>query len=81
MGHPDFRVRAKVFATLNADESVAAVRCDPASLELQVGRDPAAFRDAWGGRWMGIDLSRVEDSKAKELLEDAWRSIDRKSVV
>jgi hypothetical protein len=81
MDHPDFRVRKKIFATLTADEKGGAVKCDRASLDLLVQRDPATFRNAWGGRWLGIDLNRVDESAAKELLEDAWRSVAPKSVV
>lgn len=81
MDHPDFRVRKKIFASLTADENAGAVKCDPASVDLLVQRDSKTFRNAWGGRWLGIELSRVDDSEAKELLEDAWRSIAPKSVV
>jgi hypothetical protein len=81
MDHPDFRVRKKIFASLATDEKAGAVKCDPASLDLLVQRDSETFRNAWGGRWLGIDLSRVDDSEAKELLEDAWRSIAPRSVV
>jgi hypothetical protein len=81
MDHPDFRVRDKIFATLTADEGAGAVRCDPGSLDLLVQRDPVTFRNAWGKRWLGIDLSRLDESSAKELLEDAWRSIAPRSVV
>ena len=79
--HPDFRVRKKIFATLTGDETGAAVKCDPGSLDLLVQRDPATFRNAWGGRWLGMDLRRVDESTAIELLEDAWRSIAPKRVV
>jgi hypothetical protein len=81
MDHPDFRVRKKIFATLAEDEKSGAVKCDPASLDLLVQRDPATFRNAWGGRWLGIELSGVDESAAAELLEDAWRSVAPKSVV
>lgn len=81
MGHPDFRVRKKIFATLIADETAGAVKCDPGNLDLLVRRDPDTFRNAWGGRWLGIDLGRVREPEVKQLLEDAWRLIAPKSVV
>ena len=81
MDHPDFRVRKKIFASLTSDEKAGAVRCDPTSLDLLVQRDPETFRDAWGGRWLGIDLSRVNDSEARELLKGAWRAVAPRSVV
>lgn len=81
MNHPDFRVGKRIFATLTADENVGVVKCDAASLDLLVRRDAETFRDAWGGRWLGIALSRVDDSEAKDLLEDAWRSVAPQRVV
>jgi len=81
MGHPDFRVRTRIFATLIVDETAGAVKCDPANLDLLVRRDPRTFRNAWGGRWLGIDLGRVTESEARQLLEDAWRLIAPKSVI
>lgn len=74
-GHPDFRVRNRIFATLNADESVGHVRCDPVSLEMLVRARPTVFRDAWGGRWLGFELSQVEEVEVFELLEDSWLSV------
>jgi hypothetical protein len=79
-GHPDFRVSRKVFATLNADESAGHVKCDPVNLELLVRANPVVFRDAWGGRWLGIDLSQVDEGEVLELLEDAWLSVTRKAL-
>ena len=80
MGHPDFRVKKKIFATLDAAETGAAARCAPANLDLLVQRDPETFRNAWGGRWLGIDLARIELSEARELLEDAWRLVAPRSL-
>src|SRR5690606_20797173 len=75
MGHPDFRVRKKIFATLNAAETAGHVRCDPVSLDLLVRRRPERFRNAWGGRWLGIELERVDEPEVLGLLRDAWLSI------
>lgn len=81
MGHPDFRVGGKIFATLTADESAGAVKCDPASLDALVRSDARAFRNAWGGRWLGIDLARAEEDMVRTLLEDAWRMVAPKRLV
>lgn len=81
MGHPDFRVRKKIFATLTADEDHGAVRCDPGSLDALVRQDPATFRDAWGGRWLGIALARIEEQEVETLLNDAWRLVAPGSLV
>lgn len=79
-GHPDFRVREKIFATLNADESAGHVQCDPVDLDLLVRTNPAVFRDAWGGRWLGIDLAQVTEAEVLALLEDAWLSVAPKAL-
>ena len=81
MGHPDFRVRKKIFATLNGDESAGHAKCDPVNLDLLVRRNPIVFRDAWGGRWLGIDLPLVEEGEVLRLLEDAWLSVAPTSLV
>lgn len=72
MGHPDFRVRDKIFAMLTADETRCAVKCDATSLESLVRTDPDTYRDAWGGRWLGADLGRTDEDTIAALLEDAW---------
>ena len=73
MGHPDFRVRNKIFASLSENGLRAAAKIDPVNLDALVAADPATFRDAWGGRWVGIDLSRVSRTMLRDLLRDAGR--------
>ncbi|MFL6856628.1 MAG: MmcQ/YjbR family DNA-binding protein [Allosphingosinicella sp.] len=78
MGHPDFRVRGKVFATLgHPDAGWAMVALMPEQQEDFVALAPAAFRPAngaWGRR--GSTLVRL-DAVASEALEQAlaaaWR--------
>lgn len=41
---------------------------------------PSVFRDAWGGRWLGFDLSQVEEVEVLELLQDAWLSVAPKAL-
>ncbi|NIQ57204.1 MAG: hypothetical protein GWN71_28640 [Gammaproteobacteria bacterium] len=73
-------MREKIFATLDADESTGHVKCDPTGLDLLVRAQPSAFRDAWGGRWLGIDLTEVNEAEVIELLEGAWRSLAPKML-
>jgi hypothetical protein len=78
MGHPDFRVRGKVFATLgHPDSGWAMVALMPEQQEDFIALAPAAFRPAngaWGRR--GSTLVRL-DAVAIEALEHAlaaaWR--------
>lgn len=72
MGHADLRVRDKVFASLPNDRGTAAVKISPASLDALVRADPETFRNAWGGRWVGVRLDRVSRDVMRELLRDAW---------
>jgi hypothetical protein len=52
MGHPDFRVGGKIFATLGyPDEKWAMVKLTPEQQEAFVAADPVAFtpvKGAWG---------------------------------
>jgi hypothetical protein len=72
MGHADLRVRNKVFASLPRDARMVAVKTTPENLDALVRSDPETFRDVWGGRWVGVTLSRVSRATLRELLTDAW---------
>jgi hypothetical protein len=59
-GRPDIRVRNKIFATLPEDGRTVNLKTTPLGLDLLIGADPAAYRDAWGGRWVGVELARAD---------------------
>lgn len=80
MGHADLRVRDKIFASLPSDEGMAAVKISPVSLDALVREDPETFRNAWGGRWVGVRLDRVSRDVMRELLRDAWAMTAPKSL-
>ena len=51
MGHPDFRVGGKIFATLSPDGSWGMVKLKPEQQRVFVGLEPGmfeAFDNAWG---------------------------------
>jgi hypothetical protein len=83
-GHPTFRVRDKIFASLAPDEATAGVK---ASLEVQqalVNSEPETFGVAdYVGRygWMTVQLTRVEADEMKELITEAWRRTAPKKLV
>lgn len=79
-GHPDFRVAGKVFAGLAPDRLTVNMRCDPVNLSLLSQQEPEVYRDVWGGKWMGITLSRASPRSVMELLMDAWRLAAPKSL-
>ena len=72
MGHPDFRVRNKIFAALTTDELRVNVKIDPANLDALLRSTPGLFRDVWAGRWIGMDIDSVNENVLRDLLEDAW---------
>jgi hypothetical protein len=78
MGHPDFRVGGKIFATLLAPGSdTAMVSLLPEQRELAIEAEPEAFRPAAGAWGRGgstlVTLSRVSDDWLERGLDWAWR--------
>lgn len=78
MGHPDFRVKGKVFATLGyPDPEWGMVQLMPEQQEDFIALAPGAFRPA-NGAWgrQGSTLVRL-DAVTAEVLENAigaaWR--------
>lgn len=80
-GTPDFRVRGKIFATLPPNSNDAVVKIAPADLDLFTHNDPETFRDAWAGRWLRIDLTRVDPDLLDRLLIDSWCLVAPKKLV
>jgi hypothetical protein len=79
MGHPDFRIRNKIFATLGVpDKSWGALRLTPEQQEILMGAEPAAFRPAagaWGRRgWTHVRLRDVDRTTLKSAIAMAWRN-------
>jgi hypothetical protein len=72
MGRPDLRVRKKIFATLPEDGRSVNLKTTPIGLDMLLRDDPDTFRDVWGGRWVGVDLSRVSPEETRELLVEAY---------
>src|SRR5271169_5418272 len=79
-GHPDFRVRGKIFATLfYPDGNWGMVKLTPEQQEAFVGADPAVFapvKGAWGRR--GATNVHLRPAKAGQLavaLAAAWSNV------
>lgn len=83
-GHPTFRVRDKMFATLAEDGEQASIK---ATLEAQaalVASDPDTFSvPAYVGRhgWVRVRLRTVDQDELAELLAEAWRRTAPKRLV
>ncbi len=86
MGHPDFRVRGKVFASLGyPDQGHGMVKLVPGQQSLFVEAEPAMFfpaKGAWGRQ--GATCVVLRAAKAKPLraaLTAAWRNTAPKPLV
>ena len=77
MGHPDFRVGGRIFATLaSPDEAHGMVALLPEQQELAIEAEPEAFRPAAGAWGRGgstlVALDRVSDEWLERTLRWAW---------
>jgi hypothetical protein len=78
MGHPDFRVGGKIFATLGApgdDWGMVGLLIEQQELAMEV--EPDAFKPAAGAWGRGgstlVRLDAVPDEWLERVLEWAWR--------
>ncbi len=85
MGHPDFRVGGKIFATLGPDEAYGVVLLTPDVQADIVAAAPLAFAPVAGG-WGKRGSTRVELKPARRpevrrALLEAWRIRAPKSLL
>lgn len=79
MGHPDFRVAGKIFATLEPDEAWGMVKLSPAEQAELLRADPKAFQPAsgtWGRR--GCTIVNLRNAKVKivqQAMLAAWHNV------
>ena len=77
MGHPDFRVDGKIFATLGSDEDWGMVKLKPGEQASFVRAELDIFRPASGAWRRGSTIIQLRDAKAatvKQALIAAWRN-------
>ena len=79
MGHPDFRVGGKIFATLGyPDNRWGMVKLTPEQQEMFVTSEPAAFipvKGAWGLRGSThVHLRAAKKPSVRSALTEAWRN-------
>jgi hypothetical protein len=77
MGHPDFRVAGKIFATLGyPDKSWGMVKLTPLEQRMFMEVEPKAFQPcagAWGRRGAtSVKLSAVTKPTLRRALAAAW---------
>ena len=79
MGHPDFRVRGKIFATLAPpDQDWGMVKLTPAEQAVFLRTEPDVFqpaKGAWGRRGCTmVCLAEATEPAVRQALIAAWRS-------
>jgi len=78
MGHPDFRVHGRIFATLHADMKTGMVKLSPDEQQEFVRRSPEAFSPAAGAWGRGgstlVALGAVDDETLGEAMTRAWQA-------
>lgn len=85
MGHADFRVRNKIFATLGSpDPGWGMVKLTPEQQQILVEAEPAMFKPAagaWGrGGSTNVRLAAVDAATLESALGMAWRNTAPKSL-
>jgi hypothetical protein len=79
MGHPDFRVDGRIFATLTAEDDVGMLKVSAETQEALVKERSGVFspaKGAWGRA--GCTMVRLEGAGRKEVREalaEAWRRV------
>ncbi len=77
MGHPDFRVAGKIFATLGYPRpDMAMVKLTPEQQHAYTHADPDAFvsvKGAWGAKGCtNVVLRKASKAAVRSALDDAW---------
>jgi hypothetical protein len=85
MGHPDFRVRNRIFATLHAGDTTGMVKLTPDQQQTFIRDHPEGFlpeSGAWGRQGCTrVRLDAVDEDALGEAITLAWRETASKSVV
>lgn len=85
MGHPDFRVGGKIFATLGPGEAYGVVLLTPDLQADFVEAAPAAFvpvAGGWGARGSTrVELKPARRPEVRRALLEAWRLRAPKSLL
>ena len=78
MGHPDFRVNGRIFATLKADNQHGMVKLTPEEQAAFIRAHPGSFAPesgAWGrAGCTRVTLRAVDEEALGEAMTLAWQS-------
>jgi hypothetical protein len=77
MGHPDFRVGGKIFATLQPAKKIAVVMLSPADQAAAVQMNPEALTQKYWGKkgYVEVNLQRASSALLRALAQAAWRNV------
>ena len=79
MGHPDFRVGGKVFATLDAAGLKGVVKLAPEQQAMFMAAEPLVFSPcagAWGRRgYTNVALKPAKKGAVTQAMELAWTGV------
>jgi hypothetical protein len=82
MGHPDFRVNGRIFATIHPDPKWAMVKLTPEQQQRFVTDAPDAFvpeKGVWGIQGAtAVRLESVNEEALGEALTLAWQNANAK---
>jgi hypothetical protein len=82
MGHPDFRVNGRIFATLHADDQTGTVMTTPEEQQELIKQHPKIFvpaAGAWGrGGSTYVHLPAASTSVVRGAILLAWQRISAK---
>jgi hypothetical protein len=84
MGHPDFRLDGRIFATLTADEKTGMVSLTPEQQERFMREHPATFTPAAGAWGRGgstlVPLAAADPDVVGEAATVAWQNAAAKNA-
>lgn len=82
---PDFRVRNKIFAGLDREETQGVLKLAPELQAMLCASKPKAFLPAAGGwgrsGWTHVVLARVDAGAVPELLRESYRLVAPKLLI
>jgi hypothetical protein len=84
MGHPDFRVHGRIFATLHPDQEWGMVKLTPEQQQRFLRDAPESFKPeagAWGLQGCtAVRLAVAADDLLGEAMTLAWQNVPAKRV-
>ena len=78
MGHPDFRVGNRIFASLwSKKKKIAAVKLSIANQTALLQMDPDAYSlNGWSRQgWTNVHLDKVTPTRFRTLAQESWSTV------